>query len=238
MKKAIVIGATSGIGKGLATALANNDYKVAITGRRTELLEELQLQNPKKFITKSFDVKEVNAIPQYLDELVNELGGLDILVLSSGTGDINNTLDFDVEKGTIETNVLGFTCIIDWTFNFFQKQKSGHIVAITSIAGLRGGRQAPAYNATKAYQISYLEALRQKANNLKIPIVVSDIRPGFVDTAMAKGEGKFWVATVEKASQQIMHAIIKKKKIIYVTKRWRLIAALFKLMPTSLYERL
>jgi len=238
MKKAIVIGATSGIGKGLATALANNDYKVAITGRRTELLEELQLQNPEKFITKSFDVKEVNAIPQYLDELVNELGGLDLLVLSSGTGDINNTLDFDIEKSTIETNVLGFTCIIDWMFNFFQKQKSGHIVAITSIAGLRGGRQAPAYNATKAYQISYLEALRQKTNNLKIPIIVTDIRPGFVDTAMAKGEGKFWVATVEKVTQQIMQAIIKKKKIIYVTKRWRLIAVLFKLMPASLYEKL
>ncbi len=238
MKKAIVIGASSGIGKGIATTLANNGYKVAITARRKELLSELKQQNPENFIPIPFDIKDIVALPNHLNELTNVLGGLDLLVLSSGTGDINNTLDFNVEKSTIDTNVLGFTCIVDWAFNYFELQKSGHIAAISSIAGLRGGRQAPAYNATKAYQINYLEALRQKACNLNIPIIITDIRPGFVNTAMAKGDGKFWVASVEKATKQIMQAITKNKKVVYVTKRWRLIAILFKLMPGWLYEKL
>jgi short-subunit dehydrogenase len=238
MRKAIVIGASSGIGKGIATALANNGYKVVITARRRELLSELKQKNPENFITIPYDIIDIDALPNHLNESINALGGLDLLVLTSGTGDINNTLDFNVEKYTIDTNVLGFTCIIDWAFNYFEQQKSGHIAAITSIAGLRGGRQAPSYNATKAYQINYLEALKQKACNLNMPIIITDIRPGFVDTAMAKGDGKLWVASVENATKQIILAIIKKKKVVYVTKRWRLIALIFKLMPSCLYEKL
>ena len=76
-------------------------------------------------------------------------------------------MDFKIEKRTIDTNIYGFTAVADWTFNYFEKQTFGHLVAISSIAGLRGSRQAPAYNATKAFQINYLEALRQKLNKLK-----------------------------------------------------------------------
>ena len=210
MKKAIVIGATSGIGKELAKLLADNHYKVGITGRRTELLSEMKLQKPDHFIVKTFDITRSATIPQHLEELVNELGGLDLLVVSSGTGDLNDLLDFEIEKRTIDTNVSGFTCIVVWTFNYFKKQQAGHLTAISSIAGIRGSRIAPSYNATKAFQINYLEGLRQKASKLKLPIAVTDIRPGFVNTAMAKGEGQFWVAPVEKAAVQIFDAIRKK----------------------------
>ncbi len=170
--------------------------------------------------------------------MTTELGGLDLLVISSGTGDINDNLDFAIEKQTIDTNVLGFTCVADWTFNYFEKHKFGHLVAISSVGGLRGSRQAPSYNATKAFQINYLEALRQKATFLKMPIIVTDIRPGFVDTDMAKGEGQFWVASVDKASRQIFSAIKAKKKIAYVTKRWGLIATILKRIPRPIYDRM
>lgn len=170
--------------------------------------------------------------------LVTELGGLDLLVISSGTGDLNERLDFKIEKVTIDTNVTGFTLVADWTFNYFQHQKYGHLVAISSIAGLRGSRQARAYNATKAYQINYLEGLRQKATKLNYSIFVTDIRPGFVDTAMAKGEGQFWVSTVDKATKQVFLAIINKKKVAYITKRWKLIAILLKSLPRLLYDKL
>ena len=238
MKKAIVIGATSGLGKELARLLAENNYQVGITGRRTELLLALQKEKPDNFIYKSFDITDFNAIPTHLEGLIRELGGLDLLVLSSGMGELNDNLDFAIEQQTIDTNITGFTSVVNWTFNYFKKQNHGHLVAISSIAGLRGGRQAPAYNATKAYQINYLEALRQKANNLKIPITITDIRPGFVDTAMAKGEGKFWVAPVGKATQQIFDAIQQKKKIAYVTKRWHFIAIILKGIPTFLYDKM
>ncbi|MGV8993666.1 MAG: SDR family NAD(P)-dependent oxidoreductase [Flavobacterium sp.] len=238
MKKAIIIGATSGIGKGLAKILAENNYKVGITGRRTELLDELNSQNTNSYFARTFDITETELIGENLEALVTELGGLDLLIISSGTGDLNEKLDFEIEKRTIDTNVSGFTCIANWTFNYFENQKSGHLVAISSIGGLRGSRIAPAYYATKAYQVNYLEGLRQKARKLDQQIYVTDVRPGFVDTDMAKGEGQFWVATVDKAARQIFEAINQKKKIVYVTKRWRLIALILKRVPRQIYDRM
>jgi len=238
MKKAIIIGASSGIGKELARLLVNDGYTVGMTGRRTELLERLKSEHPDAYVCKAFDVRDTNLVGEQLEELVFELGGLDLLIVSSGTGEINNTLDFEIELRTIETNVIGWTFISDWAFNYFEKQKQGHLVAISSIGGLRGGRQSTSYNATKAYQINYLEGLRQKATKLKEQIYITDIRPGLVDTAMAKGEGLFWVMPLEKTVRQIYVAIKKKKRIAYVTKRWRIIASIIKRMPGWMYERM
>ena len=238
MKKAIIIGATSGIGKGLAERFVANNYKVGITGRRKELLLELKDENPDAYLTKVLDVTDTTTSIQQLEELTDELGGLDLLVISSGIGEINEALDFEIEKQTIDTNIIGFTSIADWTFNYFEKQKSGHLVVISSIGGIRGSSQAPAYNASKAYQINYTEGLRQKAAKLKTPIFITDIRPGLVDTKMAKGEGLFWVMPLEKAVNQMYNAIVRKKKVVYVTKRWRLIAMILKLIPRLIYDRM
>jgi short-subunit dehydrogenase len=238
MKKAIIVGATSGIGKELAKILAENHYKVGITGRRTALLTELKLSNPEAFWISTFDITDTETSTLCLENLVAELGGLDLLFISSGTGDFNDNLDFSIEKHTIDTNVLGFTCVAGWAFNFFEKQKHGHLAAISSVAGLRGNRSVPSYNATKAFQINYLEALRQKAKHLKIQLTVTDIRPGFVETAMAKGDGQFWVAPLEKAARQIFHALELKKKVVYITKRWWLVAKILKHIPPLIYDRL
>lgn len=237
MKKAIIIGATSGIGKELARLLVDNNYHVGITGRRIKLLEDLKKENPSQYVIKSFDIKDTKNISKHLNELTKELGGIDLLIISAGTGDINNKLNFDIEKRTIDTNVLGFTAIADWAFNFFQDQKHGHLVGISSIAGLRGSKEAPSYNATKAFQINYLEGLRQKANNLK-KVTITDIRPGFVKTRMAKGDGQFWVADPKKVAEQMLNAIRKKSKIAYVTKRWSLIAVVLKLLPKIIYDKM
>ena len=237
MKKAIIIGATSGIGNELAKILPKNGYKVGITGRRKTELEKLQKSNPNNYTISSFDCTTENNSKK-LSELTDQIGGLDLLVLSSGTGDINEELDFEIENRTNLLNVNAFTEIVDWAFNYFQKQGKGHMVAISSIAGIRGGRIAPAYSASKAYQINYLEGLRQKATKTKKPIYVTDIRPGFVDTDMAKGEGQFWVATKKKAARQIFGIIKKKKGVGYVTKRWWIIAKLLRLIPNGLYKKM
>ncbi|HZK03767.1 MAG TPA: SDR family NAD(P)-dependent oxidoreductase [Bacteroidaceae bacterium] len=237
-KKAIIIGATSGIGRELAKLLSENNYIVGITGRRTELLNELKTENPNSYFIKTVDITDLKQTEKSLNELTKEIGGLDLLILSSGIGDINENLDFEIEKRTINTNVLGFTCITNWAFNLFEKQKSGHLVAISSVGGLRGSRHAPAYNATKSFQMNYLEGLRQKAKKLNSDISVTDIRPGFVNTEMAKGDGLFWVAPVEKASRQIFSAINRKKKVAYVTKRWRFIASILKHLPRPIYDKM
>jgi short-subunit dehydrogenase len=237
MNRAIIIGATSGIGKELAMLLVRDGFKVGITGRREILLNELHSLYPDQFTKRSFDISSAdNSIE--LSGLVRQLGGLDLLILSSGTGDLNEELDFEIERKTIDTNVIGFTEIIDWSYQYFQKQKYGHIVAISSIAGIKGGRNAPSYNATKAYQINYLEGIRQKAHKQKLSIYVTDIRPGFVDTDMAKGEGKFWVASKGKAAQQIYSLIKRKKPVGYITKRWKIFALMLKILPTWIHKRL
>jgi len=160
MKKAIIIGATSGIGKVLAALLIENGFQVGITGRRTNLLEEIKSTNPSRYVIKTFDVKKKSQTNQHLNDLTIELGGLDLLTISSGTGDLNKKLDFKIEKRTIDTNIIGFTALADWAFNFFEKQKYGQLVTISS----HGNQFAPSYSASKAYQINYLESLRIKAS--------------------------------------------------------------------------
>jgi short-subunit dehydrogenase len=143
-----------------------------------------------------------------------------------------------VERPTIDTNVIGWTFVVDMLYNLFEQQGNGHLVAITSAGGLRGEPMAPAYSATKAYQINYMEALRKKAYKAGGKITVTDVRPGLVDTAMAKGEGLFWVMPVEKVARQIYTAIRNKNSKIYVTKRWHLLAAINKNLPFKLYKRM
>lgn len=237
MKKAIIVGATSGIGNELAKILAAHNYLVGITGRRILELEKLKETKPDNYVVSSFDCTSANNT-QKLSDLASEMEGLDLLILSSGRGDLNDKLNFELEDKTNQLNVNAFTEIVDWAFNYFEEQGRGQLAAISSIAGIRGTRLAPAYNASKAYQINYLEGLRQKATKTKNPIYITDIRPGFVDTDMAKGEGQFWVAPKEKAAQQIFNLIRRKKGVGYVTKRWWIIAQLLRILPSSVYKRM
>lgn len=158
--------------------------------------------------------------------------------LCAGTGELNPELSYQLEEPTLLTNVIGFTNIADWGFRYFEQQKSGHLVTISSVGGTRGSGIAPAYNASKAYQINYMEGLRQKATKSPYSIYTTDIRPGFVDTAMAKGEGLFWVTPVDKAVKQIKKAISKKKKVAFISKRWRYVTILFRLLPSAIYCRM
>lgn len=228
MKKVVIIGASSGIGKSLALLYAGQGNLVCITGRRLSLLEDIQRQYPAQIIVRTFDVNAFqNDSP--LDELAQTLGNIDILVYSSGVGEFNKYLDFSIEKNMIDTNVTAFTQIADWAFNYFQKQGKGSFASITSVAGMMGSRHAPAYNASKAYQINYLIGLRQKAKRLKLPLSFTDLRTGFVDTPMAKAAGKFWVASPDKAAKQIASAINRKASVAYITKRWRFVGFFLKI---------
>lgn len=170
--------------------------------------------------------------------LHKELGDIDLAIVSSGTGDINASLDYATERPTLDTNVMGWTFVVDTLYQLFEQQGKGHLVAITSIGGLRGEAMAPAYSATKAFQINYMEALRKKAYKADGSITITDIRPGLVDTAMAKGDGLFWVMPVEKVARQICAAIRRKKSMAYVTKRWHVIAIITKNLPFCLYRLL
>ncbi len=238
MKKAIVVGATSGIGAALARRLAADGYRVGITGRRTEMLEKLKSEAPESYITKSFDVTETEKAISSMEELIGELGGLDLIVLSSGIGFLNEDLDFDFEQQVIRVNVTGFTNLVNFTYRFFEKQNSGHLVAITSIAGLRGSARAAVYHASKAYQSNYVEALQQRITKRKQQVRITNVRPGFVDTALIDGLDMFWKQPLDKAANQIYKAIKARRREVFVTRRWNLLALGMKLTPAFIYDRL
>ncbi|OJU81627.1 MAG: oxidoreductase [Chlamydia sp. 32-24] len=237
MKKAIIIGASSGIGKELAITLAKNGYEVGLMARRIELLEVLKNEIPTKTHVGHIDLSKVPEAIEKIKNMIQAMQGVDLVVINSGTGFLNPELDWSKEQQTLDVNVYGFCAIAGEVYKFFAKEGQGHVVGISSIGALRGNPIAPAYNASKAFMSNYLEGLRKKAFQEKFPIVVSDIKPGFVDTEMAKGEGKFWVATPQKAAEQIYSAIHKQKQHAYITHRWRLISWILKLMPNWLYQR-
>ncbi|MFH1744400.1 MAG: SDR family NAD(P)-dependent oxidoreductase [bacterium] len=239
MPKAIIIGATSGIGEALARELLGNGYILGLTGRRIERLEEFHRQHPESTHVKPMDVAQPSEAIHHFQELIEEMGGVDLIVINSGVGFINPDLKWEHEKQTIDVNVSGFTAIAGAAMQYSSNQGSGHIVGISSVAALRGNGGAPAYCASKAFISNYLQGLRQKTAKMKIPVHITDIKPGFVDTPMTRGqEGMFWVASADKAAKQIHSAIQKRKTNAYVTKRWRLIAWLFRMLPDWIYNRL
>ena len=234
----VIIGATSGVGKTLFEKYANENNRIGIIGRRAHLLDELYQKYPSKTIPTKADITNLEEIEQAINVLHKEMEYIDLAIVCSGTGDINATLDYSIERPAIDTNIVGWTFVIDMLYHILEQQGHGHLVAITSAGGLRGEAMAPAYSATKAYQINYVEALRKKAFKNGEHIIVTDIRPGLVDTAMAKGEGLFWVMPVEKVARQIISAIRKKKSKAYVTRRWHILAIINKNLPFFLYKRL
>ena len=234
----IIIGATSGIGRALFEKYAVEVNRIGIVGRRTYMLDELRQEHPDTTITATADITKLDEIAETIDALRTELKDIDLAIVCSGTGDINASLDYAVERPTIDTNVMGWTYVVDILYNILEQQGHGHLVAITSAGGLRGEPMAPAYSASKAYQINYMEALRKKAFKSRAHIIVTDIRPGLVDTAMAKGEGLFWVMPVEKVAYQIIAAIRKEKSKVYITKRWHFLAIINKSLPFMLFKRM
>ena len=234
----VIIGATSGIGKALFEKYANENNRIGIIGRRAHLLDKLYQKYPSKTIPTKADIINLEEIGQAICTLHETLGHIDLAIACAGTGEINATLDYAVERPTIYTNVVGWTFVIDMLYHILEQQGHGHLVAITSAGGLRGEAMAPAYSATKAYQINYMEALCKKAYKSRKQIAVTDIRPGLINTAMAKGEGLFWVMPVEKVANQIITAIRKKKSKAYVTKRWHILAIINIILPYCLYKRM
>lgn len=229
MKKAIIIGASSGIGKELSSILSTDGYSIGVTARRTECLEALKQSLGGEVYVKFMDISNVDNAMNTLKLLISDMNGVELIVISSGTGYINEPLDWEKEKQTIDVNVRGCSSLINVALKYFEERGYGHIVVISSIAANASSPDAPAYSATKAYLSNYLSGLRLKYSKINNNILITDVQPGFVDTDMAKGDKKFWVATPQKAATQIYTAIKKRKKLVYVTRRWQIVAFILRL---------
>lgn len=236
-ERAVVVGASSGIGRALAHELAGEGYEVGLTARRTELLKELGEELPTKAYVATMDVAETDEAIDRFERLVEAMGGVDLVVLSAAVGD-SDDLDWPPERETVDVNVRGFAGLAVAAMAHFEERDGGHLVGISSVAGNFGNAGAPAYNASKAFVSRYLEGLRYRAANGEADVTVTTIEPGFVDTDLALGEDQFWMASPETAARQIRQAIDRKRTHAYVTRRWRAVAWLLRALPESVLKRL
>jgi short-subunit dehydrogenase len=235
----IIIGATSGIGEQLARLSIQKGYVVGGTGRRVERLESLKNELGENFHFIEMDVTRHEEAKQNLSTLIKKMGGMDIIVLNAGISNYQASSITTMEQMVIDVNVSGFVQMFGEAFQYFRKQGHGQLVGVSSIAGLFGSSRAAPYSASKAFISTYMQAYRQRCNNLSDDITVTDVIPGFVESEMTEGKrGMFWVADTEKAVKQMLKDIEKKKSYSYITRRWRLIAWLIKLTPNWILDRI
>lgn len=231
MKRAIVVGASSGIGLEVARLLKKEGWHVGVAARRTDILSEFDC-------FKKIDVTDEHA-DSLLFELIENLGGMDLYFHASAIGHQNRQLDDRVELDTVYTNCIGFTRMIGAACRYFSSHGGGHIAAISSIAGTKGLGPAPSYSASKSYQATYLQALEQLSNKNHLNIRFTDIRPGFVGTALIDDGNSYPIVLDKfKVAKDIVRSINKKRHVRIIDWRWRVLTKLWRLIPNFVWRRL
>ncbi len=236
--KAIIVGASSGIGRAVAERLLRKGWQLGIAARREDLLQELARQFPGQVTVAHIDVNSTDA-PSQLRQLIHETQGMDLYFHASGIGRQNRELTPDIEINTVQTNALGFTRMVGEAYRYFAEQGKGHIACITSIAGTKGLGPAPSYSATKAFQCTYLQALEQQAHSRGLAIRFTDLRPGFVDTALLSGTHHYPILLkVGDVADAIVSTVIKKRHVRVFDWRWRWVTALWRCVPRCIWRKM
>lgn len=248
MRTAVIIGATSGIGKAVAERLLKEGWRVAITGRREgELRKIVDAHERGRVMAFPMDVTSESAT-EVLDRIVTEAGKPDLLMYVSGVGYQNRELDIDKELLTVRTNCEGMVrCLVHFMGYVRRAASEGRIspdspiriAVVSSVAGTKGMGTAPAYSATKKMQSTYVTAMSQLARMEKLPVVFSEIRPGFVATEILNPQKHYPMAiTSEKAADHIVKGLRRRRRVIIFDWRFRIIVFLWRLIPECLWERL
>ena len=226
------------MGMEVAKLLLDEGCQLGVAARREDRLQALKQLAPDRVVTATIDVTAEDA-PHRLRSLIDEMGGMDLFFYSSGIGKQNRTLEPDIELNTFNTNAMGFARMIGEAYRYFAKRGEGHIAAITSIAGTKGLGPAPSYSATKAMQNVYLQALEQQSNARGLKIRFTDIRPGFVDTALLSGDFRYpMMLKPEKVAHQIVRALKSKRHIQVIDWKYSLLTACWRRLPRPLWRHL
>lgn len=247
MKRIILYGASSGIGRTLAQLYAAQGDKVAVAARRMENLLQLQQEYPNNVMAFKADVtgnglqaeEQAESPRNQFFKMVEALGGVDVVIYCSGVGKQNILFDMDIEYRTIDVNVTGFTTIAAATVKY-GSNAAHHVqfVTISSIASIRGLGVSASYSATKMYQVRYMESLRQLATIKGWNMSFTTIKPGFIDTDFIKGSKYPMTMSLGYASKAIKRAIDRKKHSAIIDWKWSIVVALWKLIPNWLWYKL
>lgn len=239
MKKTVCItGASSGIGQQLAYEFASRGYQLMLLARRKDSLDDtaeaIRQQYGVTVWTQALDVSDAAAVRETLHDLDRHCGGMDIVIANAGVGGGGRvgTGKFDEDARIIQTNILGAMATIDTAMEIFQERSAGHIVAISSVAGLRGLPGAAAYSASKAALATYMEAL--EAETMGSHVSVTTLFPGYIDTPINNMmKSRPFLITVEKGAK-IMADLIERKvtRSTVPVYPWNVIGRLLKVLPT------
>ena len=243
MGKAIIIGATSGIGKAIAIRLLEMGWTVGISGRRSDALEAIASQY-ERAVPQQMNISNPDAVAT-LDSLLERVVPPDLFLHVSGVGYQNPALDEDKELLMVRTNCEGMVRIVTHFINYvkssgeYSNERKAQIGVVTSVAGTAGLGVAPAYSATKKMQSTYLSALSQLARMERLPVCLSDIRPGFVATEFLNPEKKYpMMITVDDAATHILKGLERKKRVIIFDWKFKCLTLIWKLIPRPLWERM
>ena len=239
-KRALIVGASSGIGESLARALAEDGCRVALVARREDRLRalaaELGPQGGGPALVYAHDVTDSAAVPALFDTITRDLGGLDLIVYAAGVMPRVGPDEYDTAKdaGTVAANFTGAVAWLNEAARRFEKAKSGVIVGISSVAGDRGRRGNPVYGATKAALNAYLESLRNRLERKGVFVVT--VKPGPVDTPMTQGLKMPGMISPEQAAAEILKAAREKTRVAYVPAKWKPIMAVIRAIPAPIFK--
>lgn len=243
LKRAIVVGASSGMGAALTRRLCREGYLVAAIARRQDELDKLadSINRPgeQRVWTFAHDVRNTEAARGLFDAIVTQLDGLDCIIYSAGVMPKvrEDQYDAEIDRQIMEVNTIGAMAWLNPAAERFAAQRGGTIVGIGSVAGDRGRRGNPAYCASKAALHTYLEALRNRLSRDGVRVIT--IKPGPVHTPMTVGVDKMPMAIdVDRAADGIFRAIKRGADEAYVPFQWAMIMPIIQAIPSIIFRRM
>ena len=240
-----MVGASSGIGEALVRRLAGEGYHVVALARRAEALAALQASaGPQaealggSVRAEPHDVLDSAAVPDLLERLVRELGGLDLFVYAAGVMPTVAPGEYDTTKD-LEMLAINFGGCVAWcnqVARLMGSQRSGIVIGISSIAGVRGRKGNPMYGSSKAAMTHYLESLRNRLSERGVHVCT--ILPGYVDTVMTQGMKTFWLISADQAARTILWCARRGVNERFVPWRWGIVALVLRLIPSAIFRKL
>jgi hypothetical protein len=243
-RSAIVTGASSGIGRALATELARRGHALGLCARRGELLEEIRREIERdvagaRVETAVLDVNDTAAVHATIPELAARFGKVDLLVANAGVGGERFAGDerFAIDENIVRTNLLGAMATVDAGVKLFRASGGGHIVGVSSVAGWRGLPGHAAYSASKAGLNAYLEAVRTEVQ--KDGIAVTTLCPGFIDTPLnAHMKSRPFLISVEEGAARAADLIERRVRVSTVpVLPWNTIGWVMRNLPDAIWDR-
>lgn len=243
MKKIAIVGATSAIAQATARIFAKRGDALFLIARDEEKLktvvEDLRVRGGGPVGYMIADANDIDRHQEQFDKAVATLGGLDTVLIAHGVlgNQADDEKDYQRIKDVVQTNFLSVTSMVTILAGLFEKQGSGTIAVISSVAGDRGRKSNYVYGTSKAAVSTFLQGVRGRLVQSGVKVIT--IKPGFVDTPMTADLPKGALfASADKVGRGIVKAIDKGKEVVYLPSIWWPIMFIVRHVPERIFKKL